>query len=112
MTVTSNLDLVRLAVGDTDESDPILFDDEIDALLTSRSVVQNGGTIYNVPAAAADAAGAIAAKYARRFSFATDGQSFQVAQQHGQYLALERTLRAKAGGVSVPLSLAGTASTS
>jgi hypothetical protein len=106
----SERDKVRLEVGDTDSTDPLLYDDEIDALLTNRSVVTStGGTVFNVPAAAADAAGAIAAKYARQFDFASDGQNFQRAQRVGHYQALEQTLRKRAGGQSVPFRLAGTA---
>jgi hypothetical protein len=109
--VPSNLDLVRLAVGDTDEDDPLLVDDEIDAILENRALLYNGGTVYNIPAAAADAAGAIAAHYSREFSFGEDGQRFDRAQRVGHYQALERTLRSRAGGVSMPITLAGTATT-
>jgi hypothetical protein len=105
----SDLDLIRLAVGDTDEADPLLLDDEIEALLSRRAVTTTAGsTTYNVPAAAADAAGAIAAKYAREFNFAEDGQRFDRAQRVGHYLSLEQRLRARSGGVSVPVRLAGT----
>lgn len=111
MPITSDRDKVRLTIGDTDSTDPILYDDEIDALLEQRSLVTTSGTTYNIPAAAADAAGAIAAKYARQFDFTTDGQGFQRAQRVGHYQALEATLRARAGGISAPLSLAGTSTT-
>ena len=111
MAVTTDRDKVRLLLGDTNEDDPLLYDDEVDAFLAQRVIVVNGGTTYNVVAAAADCAGAIAAKYAREFNFAEDGQSFQRAQRVGHYQALERTLRMRQGGVSVAVSLAGTAST-
>lgn len=108
----SNRDQVRLAIGDTDASDPILTDDEVDNYLAQRYVVDTaGGTTYNVPAAAADCAGAIAAKYSREFSFSEDGQNFQRAQRVGHYLSLEQSLRRRQGGVSVPLSIGGTAVT-
>jgi hypothetical protein len=108
----SDLDLVRLSIGDTDEDDPLLLDDEIDALLERRAVLDtSGGTVYNIPAAAADAAGAIAAKYAREFNFAEDGQRFDRAQRVGHYLSLQAQLRNQQGGVSMPVTLAGTAST-
>lgn len=110
--MATDLDLVRLQIGDTDENDPLLLDDEIDAILERRGQVDDtGGTVYNHAAAAADAAGAIAAKYARDFNFAEDGQRFDRAQRVGHYQALERTLRSRAGGVSMPVTLAGTAST-
>jgi hypothetical protein len=113
MPVTTDRDKVRLLVGDTDETDPLLYDDEVDACLAQRYFVDSstGGTTYNVIAAAADAAGAIAAKYARQFSFSEDGQQFQRAQRVGHYQALEKQLRARQGGVSAVVTLAGTAST-
>lgn len=111
MPVTTDRDKVRLLIGDTNESDPLLYDDEVDAFLAQRVVVSTtAGTTYNVIAAAADACGAIAAKFGRAFSFSEDGQNFQRAQRVGHYQALERSLRARQGGVSVPLTLAGTAS--
>jgi hypothetical protein len=77
VTLSTDRDKVRLLIGDTDETDPLLYDDEVDALLAQRvHVVTTGGTIYNLPAAAADACGAIAAKFARDFDFAEDGQNF------------------------------------
>lgn len=107
----SNRDRVRLHIGDTDSSDPILTDDEVDDFLAQRYVVDatTGGTTYNVVAAAADCAGAIAAKYARDFNFAEDGQRFDRAQRVGHYMSLERSLRARQGGISVQVSLGGTA---
>jgi hypothetical protein len=108
----SDRDQVRLAIGDTDSSDPLLSDAEVDNFLADRGVLDtSGGTVYNIPAAAADAAGAIAAHYSREFSFGEDGQRFDRAQRVGHYQALERTLRSRAGGVSMPITLAGTATT-
>jgi hypothetical protein len=108
----SDLDLVRLSIGDTDDTDPLLLDDEIEALLERRGVIDTtGGTVYNIPAAAADAAGAIAAKYAREFDFSEDGQNFSRAQRVGHYRALATELRNQAGGVSMPVTLAGTSIT-
>lgn len=104
----SNLDRVRLAVGDTDVSDALLSDEEIEGLLDDRSVLDtSGGTVsVNVQAAAADAASALAAKYAREFDFSEDGQNFQRAQRVGHCLQLERELRNRSGGYAV--SIAGT----
>ena len=112
MTLSTDRDKVRMLVGDTDDTDPLLYDDEIDACLSMRGVpTTTGGTSYNVIAAAADAAGAISAKFARDFNFAEDGQNFQRAQRVGHYQALEQSLRARQGGYSQPITLAGTAST-
>lgn len=104
MTLTDR-DKVRLEIGDTDTADAMLSDEEIDNFLTERTVLDSTGgtTSVNIPAAAADAAGAIAAKYARRFDFASDGQSFSVAQRVGHYMSLERTLRNRSGGIAVPI---------
>jgi hypothetical protein len=111
MTLSTDRDKVRLLIGDTDETDPLLYDDEVDACLAQRVVSTTGGTTYNVIAAAADAAGAVAAKFGRQFTFSEDGQTFQRAQRVGHYQALEKHLRARQGGVSVPVTLAGTVST-
>jgi hypothetical protein len=101
----SNRDKVRLLVGDTDSVDPQLTDSEVDSFLADRSVLDSTGgtTSVNLPAAAADCAGAIAAEYARSFDFAEDGQRFNVSQRVGQYQALERELRNRSGGISVPI---------
>ena len=106
MPITANRDKVRLMVGDTSSSDPILTDDEVDYFLTYRTVLTpTGGTAsVNVAAAAADAAGAIAAEYARQFDFSEDGQSFSRAQRVGHYMMLERELRSRSGAVAVPIS--------
>jgi hypothetical protein len=111
MTLTTDRDKVRMLVGDTDDTDPLLYDDEVDACLGMRAVVTTSGTTHNVIAAAADCAGAIAAKFAREFNFAEDGQNFQRAQRVGHYQALEQSLRARQGGYSQPLTLAGTEAT-
>lgn len=103
MTISADRDRVRLLVGDTNEDDPLLYDDEIDAFIERQKVVMDDALVTNLPAAAADAAGAIAAKFAREFNFAEDGQRFDRAQKVGHYTALERTLRARSGGMSVPL---------
>ena len=104
MTISTDRDRVRLMIGDTDESDPLLYDDEIDVFVSYRTDTDTDDNTYvNVPAAAADACGAIAAKYARNFNFAEDGQRFDVSQRVGHYLSLEQKLRARAGGVAVPM---------
>ncbi len=105
MPITSNLDRVRLLIRDTSSTDPLLTDDEVNRFITDRTELNDtGGTVaVNLPAAAADAAGAIAAEFARTFDFSEDGQQFQRAQRVGHYMALERDLRNRAGGYSVPL---------
>lgn len=111
MPITTDLDRVRLLCGDTNSTDPILTDDEVSFFVSSRQIVDTttGGTLVNLPAAAADCAGAIAAEYARHFDFAEDGQSFNRAQKFGHYVALEQRLRTRAGGYAAPMG--GTTST-
>lgn len=108
----SDLDNVRLLIGDTDENDPLLSDTEVEEFIARRQIENSDGEfVANIPAAAADAAGAIAAKFARQFNFAEDGQRFDRAQKHGHYLALEEKLRRRQGGISAPVSSTSTSST-
>lgn len=110
MPITSNLDRVRLLIGDTNGADPLLSDDEVEMHIAYRTWETDAGAeVVNLPAAAADAAAAIAAKFAREFNFAEDGQRFDRSQKASHYLALEQSLRNRAGGMSAPMG--GTAST-
>ena len=98
-----DVDHVRLLIGDTDVDNALLSDEEIQACLDYRQI-ENADEewVANIPAAAADAAVCVAAKFARKFNFAEDGQRFDVAQQHSHYLALGERLRRRAGGIAVP----------
>ncbi len=102
MPITTNLSRVRLLTGDTNATDPLLTDDEVNFLIAARTDLDVTPATVNVPAAAADAAAAIAAKFSRNFNFAEDGQRFDVAQRVSHYLALEMSLRRRAGGTSEP----------
>lgn len=102
---------VRLLIGDDDASERLLSDDEIDHFADQHSIlVEGGGTVTNVVAAAADGAAAVAAKFGPDFRFSEDGQVFDRQQAHEHYMALEDRLRRRAGGTSALLTLAGTAS--
>ena len=59
---------VRLEVGDTDTTDQLLTDEELQVLIDNRASV--------VTLAAADACDVLATRFARDFDFSTDGQSF------------------------------------
>lgn len=108
MPTDPNRDIVRLLIGDTDTADQLLADADLDALLARRYVVgASGGTSYNATAAAADACGAISAKFARQFDFTEDGASFARAQRVAHYREQERVLRNRAGGQSVIVTLGG-----
>jgi hypothetical protein len=105
----TDLDTIRLLVGDTETGDAILADADYEDFIARQQLQTSGGTVTNINAAAADAAGAIAAKFARDYDFTTDGQTFNRAQRIGHYMSLERELRNRSGGVIV--SVAGSALT-
>jgi hypothetical protein len=103
MAIETDKDRVRLLIGDTNEEDPQLSDNEVEEAVSYNKVEnEDEELVTNIPAAAADCCAAIAAKYSRSFDFAEDGQSFNVAQRVSHYLALEEKLRRRAGVVSVP----------
>jgi hypothetical protein len=105
----TDLDTIRLLVGDTETGDAILEDADYNDFIARQQLQTSGGTVTNINAAAADAAGAIAAKFARDYDFSEDGQSFSRSQRIGHFMNLERELRNRSGGVMVPI--AGTALT-
>lgn len=106
----SDIDQVRLLVGDTDNSNLLLTADEIQAFLDQNAITDSGGgtTSINYEGAGADAAGAIAAQFSPGYDFGEDGQNFRRSQRVGHFMDLERSLRKRAGGFSARLTLAGT----
>jgi hypothetical protein len=105
MAIDTDAKRVRLLIGDTDSGAQLLADDEIAHFIAANSIVtSSGGTSVNVPAAAADAAGAISAKFAREFDFNEDTQGFRRSQKVSHYAGLERTLRNRAGGHSAKVA--------
>lgn len=97
----SDVEKVRLKVGDTDPADELLTDDEIAVHVTAWP--------DNVELAAANAAEAIAAKYARDYSFQTaEGQRFSRGERVAHYMDLSRTLRARGGALVWPTPAAET----
>jgi len=81
-------DRVRFLVMDTDSSDPLLSDEEVAWLLTEQT---------SVYLAAANAAEAIAAKFAKDISRSVIGISAQPGNRAQFYLDLAETLRAQIG---------------
>lgn len=81
--ITDDTDKVRLMIGDTDSSDWLLSDDEVDFFVSECP---------NLNIAAAAAAEAIAAKFARGYNFTTDGQSFNRSERVEHYLQLAQNL--------------------
>lgn len=99
MSLDTDLEKVRFLIGDTDSS--LLTDDEVSFAVDYRQVEdEDGEQVTNIPAAAADCAAAVAAKFATEFTFSEDGQRFDRAQKYAHYMELEQSLRARAGGVS------------
>lgn len=80
-------DLVRLLVGDADDSNQLLSDDQI-ALITAQ---------FSSPSlAAAACADALAAKFSRSVTFSVEGLSIQNSQKATAYRLLAQRLRAQA----------------
>ena len=92
MPIESDLDRVRLKIGDTDTENALLVDEEIEAFIDAWP--------NNIEMAAADSADAIAAKFSRGFNFSTDGQSFNRRERVEHYTDLAKRLRSR-GGVFV-----------
>ena len=82
-TLDTDLEKVRLRIGDTASTDPLLTDEEIGVFTAEQSSVR---------LAAAAAAEAIAAKFARGYNFKTDGQEFNRAERVKHYLDLAKAL--------------------
>ena len=78
---------VRLEVGDTDTTDQLLTDEELQVWIDSRA--------DNVLLAAADACDALARRFARDFDFETDGQSFKRGARSKVYADRAHDLRVR-----------------
>lgn len=93
MPITTNLDRVRLLIGDVDSARPLLNDDEVEFFLTERE--------ENVYLAASDACEAIAARLAREpQAWSADGQAVTNGDRAKQYRDLARQLRRGVGAAS------------
>lgn len=88
----SDLDRVRLRIGDTDMSDPLLSDAEIQSCLADWP--------NNVDLAAANAAEAIAAQYSRGFNFTTERQVFNRSERVNHYTQLAANLRKRGSALT------------
>lgn len=93
-TLDTNLEKVRLEIGDTDSTDPQFTDAEINYFLDAAGNV--------VVDAAIKACEALVAKYSREYDFETDQQKFSRSQRAKAYKDLAAELRAGGGsGLSV-----------
>lgn len=89
MAIGNDKDRVRLKIGDTNEADPLLSDEEIEIYVEAWEP--------NVDLAAAEAAEAIANKFARDYNFAEDGQTFNRRERYEHYADLAQRLRLRGG---------------
>jgi hypothetical protein len=104
---TGSRDKIRLAVGDTDSTDPQITDEEIAYLALPYTTSARAGILQ----AAADCADTIAAKYARKVNIAVDKAKRDAEVLAKHYADLATALRTQAtasagvapyaGGVSI-----------
>lgn len=80
-------DAVRLNIGDTDESNPLFSDEEINYVLTGED---------NPYAAGAQLADMAAARFAREVDKSSDGDSISSSQRFKHFKELAEQLRAEA----------------
>jgi len=85
--ITVTRDKLRLELGDTDTTNYVFNDDELDYFLTEET--------NNVLKARLRAAEAAVFRFARSYDFATDGQSFKRSQQATAYAEMAKQLRAQ-----------------
>lgn len=83
---TRNIDAIRLLIGDTDSTDQLITDTEIQYLLTRHGSVNR---------TASEACRAIAAKFARLMNRSIGGLSADFSQKYHQYMALADSLLTK-----------------
>lgn len=79
----STRDAVRFVIGDTDTTDQLLQDAEIDYMITEHGTIRM---------AASESCRAIAAKFARLMSRSIGGLSADFSAKHRQYLAMAESL--------------------
>ena len=84
---TSDKDAVRYLIGDTDEDNPLVNDEEIEYILSIEG---------NVIRAGAMVAESIAGKFSRRADRTIGDYSEKFSQIHQQYLSLAEKLRRQA----------------
>lgn len=89
--MSSQLQRVRRLIGDTDSTDPLLYDQEIGLYLTGGEYEQTSDLL-----AAARCADDIAGKMTRRVSISAGGTSVSLDQQRTQFVALAKDLRRRA----------------
>jgi len=86
-------DAVRLTIGDTESSDPLLSDEEILWLYRQEG---------DLTLAAIACCQVIRAKLSRLVDFSADGTSMQLSQRVKHYAALEEELRTELSYTAIP----------
>lgn len=94
----TNRDSVRRLIGDVHSDDPLIEDEEIDAILV---------TFPDVYRAGAEAARAIAAEFSRDISVSFEGTSLQGQKLADNFYKLADTLDAQAKTNALPSDLQG-----
>lgn len=84
----SRKDAMRFLTGDTDSSQPLLQDEEIEYLITAWYQIENDYML------ASYCAEAIAGKFAREITLTSDSQTLQASELQEKYLSLALRLRA------------------
>ena len=87
----TSLAKVRLEIGDTVEASALFQDEELEYWIDKRA--------DNVLLAAADAADALARRFAQDYDFSTDNQSFKRSQRAAAYRKMADDLRKRAHGM-------------
>lgn len=103
MSVDTDIEKVRLAIGDTDTTNAIFKDAEITYFLTEES--------SNIANSALRACYAAAAKFARAYDFETDGQRFLRSQQYKAFLDLIAQLKGEGATLATSSGMVSTALT-
>jgi hypothetical protein len=84
---SSDRDAIRFLVGDTDTTEPLIWDEEIDFLITTWL---NKNSVYWTASTVAEA---IAARFAREITTSADGESLGASELQQKYLDLASRLR-------------------
>lgn len=105
---TNNVkDAVRLSIGDTETTDQLLSDAEINYFVTSAAATSSANNL--VTAAAIKAAFAIAAKFARKADIADGDAKITYSQKSKAYFSLAESLKKELPNSSSGAVLAGCA---
>ena len=85
--ITTDIERIRLELGDTIEAEALYTDEELQVFLDREG---------DVIGAATAACGALVRRFARAYDFETDGQRFSRSQMHKQFLATLSELTSRA----------------